>query len=906
MLGTIIYNLFITPIEYIIEIVFALISRLLDDPGLAIIAISVVVSVLCLPLYKRADAIQDEERKKQDSMSHWVDHIKKNFKGDERYMMLTTYYRHQGYKPINSLKSSISLLLQIPFFIAAYHYLSNLSSIQGVNFWIFSDLGSPDSLFSIGTFNVNVLPIIMTIINVAAAYVYLKGFPLSQKIQTYALALIFLVLLYNSPSGLVIYWTCNQIFSLIKNIFLRIVTNKKVSGACIMAAGVILFLLVALTGHLSSPKKIIFMVLVLLVCCIPFCMAFKKEKPKDAAAVKTVIPARLFLLGGVFFTLFIGAVVPLSVISSSAVEFVTNSNEPGNIIAYTVSLAAGYFLVWAGIFYFMATPGIKNLFSYIYFAFAGISLLDFFFFAGDLGFISTNMIYDDMPAFESSVKLINAIICLAAAVLLCLTMKYLKKIIQYVWLVLIMCIIGLIVTNAAAVVNDIKEADIEEAVYVEDAEVEFSLTTEGQNVILVMLDRSSSCYLPYILNEMPELAEQFSGFTYYYNTISFGGVTCVASPALFGGYDYMPVKLNERDDEYMIDKQVEALKVIPAIFGSNGYSCTIADSPFPGRYNTSYNDQSVFDDLENTNAVAIRGKYITSDTEKLYPYIAAEQNRNMFFYSIMKAVPLYLHNTVYDLGRYFSTNVYQYSTEEFITNYSEFEALPYMTGITESSENTYIMIDSLLSHSPSVADTESYQPAAVAENEIRGDLSRFDLDGNTLDVSTSSQIGHYNALAASLKLLGEWMEYLKENNVYDNTRIIICGDHGINLYQDQTQTVNDELSIQKYNPLLMIKDFGETGEIKTSDEFMTNADVPSLLFEGLIEDPVNPFTSNAITTDSKYTEDLLVTTSASYNLTELQGYHVIGYTNGDFWQVTPGNIRDGENWLKTDITVDAY
>ena len=32
---------------------------------------------------------------------------------------------------------------------------------------------------------------------------------------------------------------------------------------------------------------------------------------------------------------------------------------------------------------------------------------------------------------------------------------------------------------------------------------------------------------------------------------------------------------------------------------------------------------------------------------------------------------------------------------------------------------------------------------------------------------------------------------------------------------------------------------------------MTNADTPSLAFEGLIDDPVNPFTGNKINTDAK-------------------------------------------------------
>lgn len=52
-----------------------------------------------------------------------VNKIKGAFKGDERFMILSTYYRIEKYHPFYSVKEAIPLILQIPFFIAAYKYI---------------------------------------------------------------------------------------------------------------------------------------------------------------------------------------------------------------------------------------------------------------------------------------------------------------------------------------------------------------------------------------------------------------------------------------------------------------------------------------------------------------------------------------------------------------------------------------------------------------------------------------------------------------------------------------------------------------------------------------------------------------------------------------------------------------
>ena len=97
--GSILYQLFISPITLLLEVVFALFFSVLNSCGAAIFPLSLVVNLLLLPFYNRADSIQDEERRRQEKMAPFVEHIKKTFKGDERYMMLQSFYRENGYKP---------------------------------------------------------------------------------------------------------------------------------------------------------------------------------------------------------------------------------------------------------------------------------------------------------------------------------------------------------------------------------------------------------------------------------------------------------------------------------------------------------------------------------------------------------------------------------------------------------------------------------------------------------------------------------------------------------------------------------------------------------------------------------------------------------------------------------------
>ncbi|MDR2097160.1 MAG: YidC/Oxa1 family membrane protein insertase, partial [Spirochaetaceae bacterium] len=146
----ILYNIIIYPIVQIIELVFLFARKISDENGLSIIAVSCAVSVLCLPLYNIAERWQKIERDIQKKLKPKADKIRAVFRGDERYMILSAYYRQNSYHPVYAMRNTFSLLIQIPFFIAAYSFLSHLETLNGERFLFINDLGAPDGLLKIG------------------------------------------------------------------------------------------------------------------------------------------------------------------------------------------------------------------------------------------------------------------------------------------------------------------------------------------------------------------------------------------------------------------------------------------------------------------------------------------------------------------------------------------------------------------------------------------------------------------------------------------------------------------------------------------------------------------------------------------------------------------------------------
>ena len=103
-------------------------------------------------------------------------------------------------------------------------------------------------------------------------------------------------------------------------------------------------------------------------------------------------------------------------------------------------------------------------------------------------------------------------------------------------------------------------------------------------------------------------------------------------------------------------------------------------------------------------------------------------------------------------------------------------------------------------------------------------------------------------------------------------------------------TCNDE-DMEFFMPLLMVKDFDAKG-FTVSKEFMTNGDTPVLATSGLIDDPVNPFTRNPITSEAKKGSQT-VFLSAMWS-TEINGGNT--FIPGSWFSFNGGDIHDPDNW----------
>lgn len=293
-------TLLLKPLQLIFEVVYVMADKVINHSGLSIIVLSLFMNFLVLPLYMRADAIQEEEQAVEKKLQKGVDHIKKTFSGDERMMMLQTYYRQNHYRPVYVLRSAVSLFLQIPFFIAAYRFLSNLQLLNGSSFGPIADLSKPDGMLVIYGTQINILPILMTIINLVSCVIFTKGSPLKAKLQLYAMALFFLVFLYASPSGLVFYWTLNNVFSLIKTVFYKLKDPGKVLRFGFSAAGILLVIYGIFFYHMTTFKKSVLFVGMALLMQAP--LIFYILKGKIAwNKISQIDNKKVFFIGGGIF-----------------------------------------------------------------------------------------------------------------------------------------------------------------------------------------------------------------------------------------------------------------------------------------------------------------------------------------------------------------------------------------------------------------------------------------------------------------------------------------------------------------------------------------------------------------------------------------------------------------------------
>ncbi len=966
--GTILNTIFIGPLKLVFEILFSIAYTVTGNVGISIVLLSLAINVLVLPLYRCADAMQEKAQKREAELHDGIAHIKKTFSGSEKMMMLDTFYKQNNYSPFSALSGVVSLVLEIPFFMAAYQFLSSAAHLQGISLGPIVNLAQPDALINIGGFSINVLPFIMTIVNIIASVIFLKGAPLKSKIQLYAMAAVFLVLLYSSPSGLVFYWTLNNVFSLIKNILYKLKHPKRIIVYICSIAGILLF---ALTMIFFNSNKIFVLVseVFMILLQVPIALYYIKQycRKKNIKFRKKEVDykpnKKIFIICATFLSILTGLFIPSIFIADNPAEFVDMYYylHPNWYLAASFCLSAGTFLVWFSVFYWLAPPKGRVYFERAMVVLCVIMTINYFCFGNDLGNISSSLQYDNTMWFSVAEYIINAFVIVVLAVGLLYVAKRFKKITSVAMAIATFAIGVTSVVNFMKISSDTPSYDASAVVDSDISQYSMELTSEGQNVIVIMLDRALGATYPFIQREMQmratngiEGADDFlTGFTYYSNVISYGNHTNFASPALLGGYEYTPIEINLRENDTMAQKLNEANLLLPRIFTEQN---TASGQPFANKAsifdpvytnNAWISDLSVYEDTnynpnynaDGENAIVAKNTIGTILDNNQRKATVENRKRDFFVFSVMKGMPLPVQLLIYFEGQYnrvatiedkfvYSTQVVQDDnvshasgiSRKFMENYNIISQLDKMTTLNNDG-NKFVFFRNDVTHEPMVLHEDTYEPivyeTVTLEDGTTEEVqvmtfdnteydakyaSRFDpvttASGKTysLNINNGTQMAHYQTNLMALLRLEEWFDYLKANNMYDNSRIIIVSDHGF--YLDQVDELSndglsykDESSVESYFPLLLVKDFGETGSPKEDGTFMTNADVPTIALNGIVSNPINPFTNKVVSSIEKTSHDQFIIKSKNWNPNN----------NGDTfsspsWIRVNNSLWDCENW----------
>lgn len=179
--------------------------------GISIILLTILIKLAFFPLshksYKSMKALQKLQPKMEE--------IRKKYANDKEALnreMMLLYKRHG----VNPLSGCLPMLVQIPFFIALYQALMNAIELRQAPFmfWL-NDLSAKDPYY--------VTPILMGATMLIQQILTPSSGDPTQKKMMYLLPVVFTFMFLNFPSGLVLYWLVNNVFS----IFQQLYTMKK-------------------------------------------------------------------------------------------------------------------------------------------------------------------------------------------------------------------------------------------------------------------------------------------------------------------------------------------------------------------------------------------------------------------------------------------------------------------------------------------------------------------------------------------------------------------------------------------------------------------------------------------------------------------------------------------------------
>ena len=224
-------------LEWLLQKGLVLIHQVIPNYGIAIIILTLVIKVLLFPLTRKST----QSTAKMAALGPKLEELKAQYKDQPEKLnkSMSELYKKEG---VNPMGGCLPMLIQFPFFIAMYGLLNKYFEFRGAVFipgWI-SDLAAPESVYhfaaSIPLLNwsdIRLLPIIFVGSQILSSKIMQSnqtaaaGNQSTMKMMTYMMPVMFFFILYNAPSGLLVYWIFSNLISMLQQLY----TNRHLKPA---------------------------------------------------------------------------------------------------------------------------------------------------------------------------------------------------------------------------------------------------------------------------------------------------------------------------------------------------------------------------------------------------------------------------------------------------------------------------------------------------------------------------------------------------------------------------------------------------------------------------------------------------------------------------------------------------
>ncbi len=209
-----------------ILIILKFLNQYTHNFGWALVILTLLIKLVFAPLTHISYANMKKMQVLAPKMKAIQEHHKKDPAKSQQELM-ALYRRNK----VNPMMGCLPMLIQIPVFIAMFKLLPEAIELHGAPFigWI-TDLSAPDRFLMLpftvpflGWNSLNILPILM-----AASQVWYQklmpsqpGSSPEQQTIMNIMPVFFGFICYNMPSGLTLYWTLQNVFSIIQQTFIN-------------------------------------------------------------------------------------------------------------------------------------------------------------------------------------------------------------------------------------------------------------------------------------------------------------------------------------------------------------------------------------------------------------------------------------------------------------------------------------------------------------------------------------------------------------------------------------------------------------------------------------------------------------------------------------------------------------